>query len=236
MTDKKFTVILAAAGKSTRFGGAQSKIHALLAGKPLWQHSVEIFASFSNVIQILMVISPADRPDFEQNHLSKLKKSQLFLVDGGVERFHSVSHALKYVSEEADYIAIHDAARPCVDRERIEQVFQTAVQTGAAILANPVVGTLKRTGKQHQILETVDRADLWEAQTPQVFRKALFLEAMNQRNDQPVTDDAQLFEMAGIPVEIVPSERDNLKITTQNDIVLAEHLIKSRTQTGEQTP
>ena len=123
----------------------------------------------------------------------------------------------------------HDAARPCIADAWIDKVFAAAATSGAAILAQPVSATLKRTnasGGTRSIVETVDRADLWEAHTPQVFRRDLLNKAYAARGGASATDDAQLVERLGAPVTLVESSTLNIKITTKDDLRLAEQILK----------
>jgi 2-C-methyl-D-erythritol 4-phosphate cytidylyltransferase len=138
-----------------------------------------------------------------------------------------VQKALERVPSDADFVAIHDAARPCIADEWIDRVFAAAVKTGAAMLAIPVNGTLKRVDKDHIIQETVSRENLWEAQTPQVFRRELLLKAYANRGQEPATDDAQLVERVGQKVTVVPGSPINLKITSKEDLQIAMHLLKA---------
>jgi 2-C-methyl-D-erythritol 4-phosphate cytidylyltransferase len=137
-----------------------------------------------------------------------------------------VQKALEKVKSDVDFVAIHDAARPCIANEWISQIFAAAEKSGAAIPAIPVGGTLKRVANQ-SIVETVSREGLWEAQTPQVFRRELLLKAYAQRGGFVATDDAQLVERIGQKITIVPGSPINLKITSREDLRLAEHAIKA---------
>jgi 2-C-methyl-D-erythritol 4-phosphate cytidylyltransferase len=131
------------------------------------------------------------------------------------------------VKPNLDFVAIHDAARPCLANEWIDAVFAAAQQSGAAILATPVVSTLKRVGANRVIQETVDRQNLWEAQTPQVFRRDLLLQAYAQTGISAATDDAELVQRLGHPVAIVPGSPINLKITTRDDLRFAAYALKA---------
>jgi 2-C-methyl-D-erythritol 4-phosphate cytidylyltransferase len=137
-----------------------------------------------------------------------------------------VQRALEKVKDEIDFVAVHDAARPCIADPWIDAVFAAAQRDGAAILAAPVQATLKKADAQKHITATVDRESLWEAQTPQVFRRSLLVEAYAKRGREPVTDDAQLIEKMGKPVTIVPCSPLNIKITTRDDLKLAEQVLK----------
>jgi 2-C-methyl-D-erythritol 4-phosphate cytidylyltransferase len=146
-------------------------------------------------------------------------------VAGGENRVDSIRNGLLAVSSRVGYVAVHDAARPCVTDREIAAVFDAAKKHGAALLAAPVVSTIKKV-VEGQVETTVPRENLWEAQTPQVFRRELIMEAYQQKIRDVPTDDAQLVERLGQPVYIVPAERDNIKITTQADLVLAKHLVE----------
>jgi 2-C-methyl-D-erythritol 4-phosphate cytidylyltransferase len=127
-------------------------------------------------------------------------------------------------------VAIHDAARPCIAGAWIDRVFEAGARTGAAILAIPVVGTLKRVNAEKMITETVDRTGLWEAQTPQVFSRDVLTRAFAANHGRQTTDEAQLVESIGQKVTVVPGSPINLKITSREDLRLAEHSLKALPQ------
>jgi 2-C-methyl-D-erythritol 4-phosphate cytidylyltransferase len=199
----------------------------MLAGRAVWLHSAEKFLNRNDVKQVLLVISPEDREDFMGKFGANVAILGIEVVNGGNERFESIENALAKVKTDIDFVAVHDAARPCIASEWIDSVFEAAVKTGAAIPAIPVAGTLKRSIDGRTIQETVDRTHLWEAQTPQVFRRTLLIEAYAKRGGLPATDDAQLVERLGKPVSIVEGSPINLKITTKDDLRLAEHALKA---------
>jgi 2-C-methyl-D-erythritol 4-phosphate cytidylyltransferase len=218
----KFAVILAAAGKSSRFKDKNyKKPFAPLANRAVWLHSAERFLGRDDVKQLLLVISAEDREDFNFKFAANAAILGIDVVDGGAERADSIERALARVKPEMDFVAIHDAARPCLANEWITSVFEAAAKSDAAILAIPVSGTLKRVADQ-RIKETVSREGLWEAQTPQVFRRQLILEAYAKRGGFNATDDAQLVERIGHAVTIVPGSPVNIKITAREDLRLAE--------------
>ncbi len=224
----KFAVILPAAGRSSRFrDSSYKKPFAPLANKAIWLHSAERFLSRNDVVQTILLISPEDRADFNFKFAANIAFMEIEVIDGGAERADSVEAALARVKPTADFVCVHDAARPCLTDAWIDDIFAAAEKTGAAIFAIPVNGTLKRVGSDHKIEETVSREKLWEAQTPQVFRRELLLEAYAKRNGFQATDDAQLVERLGKPVTVVPGSPINIKITTKEDQRLAEHLLKA---------
>ena len=149
------------------------------------------------------------------------------VVEGGAERYDSVAKALARVKPDIDFVCVHDAARPCLADEWITRVFEAAEKNDAAILAIPVAGTLKRVRRGPHDRGDRSRAGLWEAQTPQVFRRQLLLEAHAKRGDFPATDDAQLVERVGHAVTVVTGSPVNLKITTREDLRLAEQALKA---------
>jgi 2-C-methyl-D-erythritol 4-phosphate cytidylyltransferase len=224
----KFAVILPAAGRSSRFHDKHyKKPFVPLANKPVWLHAAERFVNRADVKQTIIVISPDDMEDFRRKFAANTTILGIDVVEGGAERFDSVSRALARVKPDIDYVCIHDAARPCLADEWITAVFEAAEKSGAAICAIPVAGTLKRVGPNHKIEETVSRTGLWEAQTPQVFDRKLLLEAHSKRGDFPATDDAQLVERIGHVVTVVPGSPINLKIATKEDLRLAEQALKA---------
>ncbi len=223
-----FAVILAAAGKSSRFKDAHyKKPFAPLNNRAVWLHSAERFINRDDVKQLVMVISPEDREAFLSKFGANIAVLGIDLIAGGRERADSVGNALARIQEGVDYVAVHDAARPCLCDEWIDAIFAAAEKSGAAIPAIPVQGTLKRVSADRTIVETVDRSDLWEAQTPQVFRRQLLLDAYASRGDVAATDEAQLVEQSGHPVTIVPGSPINLKITTKDDLRLAQQALKA---------
>ena len=224
----KFAVILPAAGRSSRFrDSSYKKPFAPLANKAVWLHSAERFLGRNDVVQTILVIAPEDRGDFMFKFSANIAILGIEVVDGGAERSDSVEAALARVKPEADFVCVHDAARPCLADAWIDTIFAAAEQSGAAIFALAIAGTLKRVGPDRKIEETVSRENLWEAQTPQVFRRQLLLDAYAKRTGFAATDDAQLVERIGHPVTVVPGSPLNLKIATKEDQRLAEHALKA---------
>lgn len=230
----KFAVILPAAGRSQRFGKqGPKKVFSNLDGRPVWLRAADLFLNRSDVVQVIVVISPDDQQYFQDRFGSDLAVLGIDWALGGSERYHSVANALEKVDSRADFIAVHDAARPCTTEGDVEQVFAAAVKYGAAILATPLASTIKR-GRE-TIEATVDRSHLWAAHTPQVFRRdwlesayAELLAGQAESNRTQTTDDAQVIENAGHAVHLVPGKSTNLKITTKEDLQLAQAILKSR--------
>lgn len=228
MSGAKFAVILPAAGKSSRFHDKNyKKPYAPLGGRAVWMHSAERFINRADVLQTILIIAAEDREYFQFKFASNAAILGIEVVTGGKERADSVEAALARVKPEAQFVCIHDAARPCLADEWIDRVFEAAEKTGAAMCAIPIAGTIKRVDASNKVLETVPREGLWEAQTPQVFRRDWLLEAYSRRAGFQATDDAQLVERAGHAVSIVRGSFINLKIATQEDLRLAEQALKA---------
>ncbi len=234
----KFSVILPAAGKSSRFKDREKKPFVNLDGRAVWLRTAELFITRSDVCQCLIVVAPEDEELFRRRYTANIAFMNVKIVLGGKERFDSVAHALQRVADEADFVAVHDAVRPCLQAEQIDEVFAAAAAVGAAVLAVPVTDTLKRADAKGRIEATLPRERLWLAQTPQVFRKDWLIEAYGKRGQlaQAITDDAQLVEAAGHPVQIVEGDPSNIKITTRADLQLAEAILKSRPKPKGQGP
>lgn len=222
----KVAVIIPAAGAGKRFGGDVKKPFATLDGRPVFLRSVELFINREDICGIHLAVAPDDYDVVREKYAANLMLMGLKLVRGGAERFESVRLALEQTPAEADLVAVHDAVRPCVLSSWIDAVFAAAGESGAAILAAPLTGTIKRVAGG-AVTETVARTGLYEAQTPQVFRRELLQKAYAALPaDARPTDDAEVVERAGHAVRIVTTDRRNLKITTPSDMALAEQILK----------
>jgi 2-C-methyl-D-erythritol 4-phosphate cytidylyltransferase len=226
----QFAVILPAAGKSSRFRDKEKKQFATLEGRAVWLRTAEYFVARDEVIQTILIVNREDEELVRRRYGANLAFLNVQLADGGTERFESVANALALVKPEVELVAIHDAVRPCITEELVAAIFNKASQSGAAILAVPVTDTLKRVNAQRQIESTLPREGVWQAQTPQVFRRDWLVEAYANRAKygKDITDDAQLIEAAGHRVHIVEGTPLNVKITTKQDLILAEAVLKAR--------
>jgi 2-C-methyl-D-erythritol 4-phosphate cytidylyltransferase len=223
--------IIPAAGKSSRFGGREKKPFVSLDGRPIWLRAAELFWNREDVSKVYITIAPEDRDEFRTRFGHLLAFANAEVVAGGAERFESVANALARIPESVQFVAIHDAVRPLTPPALIDAVFAAAVSHGAAMLAIPLADTLKQVDPASQrITATIPRAGLWQAQTPQVFRRDLLVEAYGKRGSFSgvITDDAQLVETLGQSVVVVPGSPLNFKITTREDIELAEAILKTR--------
>jgi 2-C-methyl-D-erythritol 4-phosphate cytidylyltransferase len=219
----KVAVILPAAGEGRRFGGRRSKILQPLAGRPVLLHALEALATRQDVTQTLLVVSRRDAHEVQRTVDAELRRLGVRQIEGGADRTGSVRNALSCVDEQAELVCVHDAVRPCVLPEQVDAVIAAAEQSGAAILACPVRATLKEADDGPRVGRTVPRDGLWEAQTPQVFRRDWLVEAYAA--GETATDDAELVQRLGHPVRLVEGDPRNLKITTPADLALAECIL-----------
>jgi 2-C-methyl-D-erythritol 4-phosphate cytidylyltransferase len=219
----KFAVILPAAGKSTRFSNKNRKKPFLdLKGRAVWLRAAEHFVNRDDVLQTFIVVAEDDLEIFKERFAPNLAFMNIEIVTGGAERSDSVKQALARVRPEVDFVAVHDAARPLLVSAWVDEVFRAAEKTGAAIPGVRVTSTLKRVAADGRIEATVSREGLWEAQTPQVFRRDWLIEAYAKQGTLRPTDEAQLIEQLGHPITVVEGSPLNIKITTAQDFKLAE--------------
>ena len=160
----KFTVILPAAGKSSRFGDKEKKPYANLDGRAVWLRAAELFVARDDVVQTLIVIAPEDQELFKRRYRANIVFMNVQVVIGGAERFESVANALARLNAAAEFVAIHDAVRPCLTAELVDAVFASAASHGAAMLGVPVTDTVKTADAQKKVTGTVPRDGLWLAE------------------------------------------------------------------------
>lgn len=229
---RTFVVIIAAAGRGRRFGAGVNKLFVDLDGAPILARTLAAWQEMADgrVERIVVALAGEDERRFER-HVRPLLAPEppVVVVRGGAERQDSIARALAAVPDAA-WIAVHDGARPLIDRATVDRVWEAAQRCGAAIAAVPVTQTVKRVDAQARIAATVPREDLWLAQTPQIFAGNLLRRAYAEaaRLGITATDDAMLVERLGEPVQVVPGDDANLKITTQTDLIIAQALRRQR--------
>jgi 2-C-methyl-D-erythritol 4-phosphate cytidylyltransferase/2-C-methyl-D-erythritol 2,4-cyclodiphosphate synthase len=225
--DYMVTVIIAAAGTGSRMGAGINKILLPLRGQPVLLYSVRMYAGLPEVDQIIIVASPGEEKQIRDLVSGAEIQIAVDVVAGGSERQYSIANALHNVKEEAEIIVVHDGARPLIEVDIAAKVIAAAREYKAAGVAVPVKDTIKMVSEQGYINGTPDRKLLWGIQTPQAFEARLLKEAYRQAGEQKFlgTDDAALVERLGIPVRIVRGDYRNLKITTPEDLIVAEALL-----------
>lgn len=222
-----FALILPAAGESRRFKDKHyKKPFAPLGDRAVWLHAAEKFLARNDIAQSFIVVADDDVEWFREKFAANLMILGIQVVRGGATRCASVAKALAHVRDDVEFVCVHDAARPLVSEIWLDQLFEAAARSGAAILGQPVTQTLKRVSKDRVVQETVPREGLWHAQTPQIFRREILVRAYEGRADDSATDDAALVERSGQPVAVVSGSALNIKITTREDLKMAAALVK----------
>jgi 2-C-methyl-D-erythritol 4-phosphate cytidylyltransferase/2-C-methyl-D-erythritol 2,4-cyclodiphosphate synthase len=227
------TAIIAAGGRGRRLGSTVPKQLLMLAGRPILQWSVEAFLACPRVDSVIVALPAdvlADPPGY-------LARPRVRLVAGGERRQDSVARAVEAVAPEAEIVVIHDAARPLVSPDLIEATIAAAAEAGAAIAALAARDTVKRAapadGTERVIEATLRREDIFLAQTPQAFRIGVLRDAVEQgRRGVEGTDEAVLAERAGYEVRLVEGSGRNVKVTTVEDLAIAEALVKAERDGG----
>ena len=226
----KVAAIVPAAGKGRRIKSKIQKPYIELCGKPILAHTLLKLSKNRLITEIVVAVDRKKINTFRREIISKFKIKKVKVVSGGKERKDSVFNALKNVSRDIDYILIHDGIRPFITDKLIISSLRAAQRFDASIVAVPVKATLKYTGRSNRIQYTPDRKNFWEAQTPQVFRRAIIERAYRKPGKRKIdiTDDSMLVERLGVRPKIVLGSYSNIKITTQEDLELAEMLFKAK--------
>jgi 2-C-methyl-D-erythritol 4-phosphate cytidylyltransferase len=222
--------IICAAGPGKRFGGKRHKQFVDVAGRAAFLRSVELFSNREDVKQILLGIPQEDEEIVKIRWGANLSLFNVKVFIGGLTRFETVNKAIALLKDDIELVAIHDAARCCVTGKWIDDVIKAAQISGAAILACPVLATLKEVNEA-VIVKTVDRTGLYEAQTPQVFEVKLLKQSREKADKataDKITDDSQLIEALGHKVSVVETDSSNIKITYPADVAIAEVILKTR--------
>jgi 2-C-methyl-D-erythritol 4-phosphate cytidylyltransferase len=231
----KVSAIVLAAGRSLRFSRSKiSKVLTPINSKPIIIYSLEILSKHPSVRDIIVVVNEQNLKGItNQISDSRIRKIRR-IVKGGIRRQDSVINALSVLNRDIDFVLIHDAARPFINRNMVSSLIKEAARYGAAIAGVPVKATIKKVKSKKEkvksvfVEKTLNRDNLWEIQTPQVFKKDLIVKAYKKFGRLDVTDDAMLVEKLGEKVRVVLGSYDNIKITTPEDLVVAEAILKSK--------
>ncbi len=222
----KAGAIIVAAGRSWRMGG-RNKIFAPLRGHPLLFYTLDAFHQCASVEQVVLLVREENLGQ-GRRLVSEMEFHKVTGVyAGGQLRQDSVMEGLRRL-DVCDWVVIHDGARPCVTPGLIARGLQEARESGAAIAAVPVKDTIKQVNSEGIVLKTPERGTLWAAQTPQVFSFSIVSEAYREINNKEFTDDAALVETLGYKVRVYMGSHDNIKVTTPQDLIVAEAILRSR--------
>jgi 2-C-methyl-D-erythritol 4-phosphate cytidylyltransferase len=232
ITSPQCFALIPAAGSGARMGHVEAKQYLPLAGRPLIAHALQTLCASKRISAVFVVLAPSD--DAWQRHdWSAFGNKLVPLMCGGATRAESVANGLRAMSamrdrvKANDWVLVHDAARPCLTAAHVEALLnEVGDDPVGGILAQPVADTLKRADNSNRIDATIPREKLWQAQTPQMFRHAMLLQALTQNMD--VTDEAGAMEALGHWPKLVASDASNLKVTYPQDLKMAEWILKSR--------
>ena len=221
---EKYTAIVLAAGVGKRMNSKIQKQYMLLGGKPVLFYALDAFEK-SRVDEIILVVGKGEIEYCRKEIVEKYKFHKVTkIVDGGKERYHSVYEGLKAM-DTADYVLIHDGARPFLDQQILTRTMEAVKQYQACVVGMPVKDTIKITTEDGFSKETPERKHVWMIQTPQCFSYPLIFDAyqkMLQNEDATITDDAMVLEkVKGLPVKMVEGSYRNIKITTPEDLLVA---------------
>jgi 2-C-methyl-D-erythritol 4-phosphate cytidylyltransferase len=220
--------IVVAGGQGTRFGGKVRKQYLTLEGRPILWWSLKAFENSPSVDAIVLVVPESDVARLERQVKTwRLKKARI-VVAGGKSRRESVAKGLQVVPPDLKWVAVHDAVRPLVTKALIEATIAAARKVGGAIAACPSKDTVKLAAPGSLIEKTPPRESVWLAHTPQVFGRELLERAHASHPELTATDDAQLVELLGAPVQLVVSPPENIKVTVPSDLVLARSILRQR--------
>ena len=232
----KADAVIVSAGKGLRFMEGKKKQFHFLRGKPILAYTLDQFETCPLIRSIHLVVGQEDmdyclKEIIEKNKFQKVSK----IVPGGKRRQESVKNGIDALPKDTDIVVIHDGVRPFVTKAMIEDSIHSAVRYGAVILAMPVKETIKISNPDGTVLKTLDRESLWQIQTPQTFQVKVIKEAYYRATEDGFTgtDDASLVERCGVKVHILPGSYTNIKITTPEDLLLANLFLKMNTLTKE---
>lgn len=223
------SAIVVAAGSGVRLGGRVPKAMVAINSRPAVIYSLDVLSRHPGIREIILVVNstmllPVSSA-IKKYRIKRIKS----VVLGGARRQDSVLNGLRAVAVDSQLVLVHDAARPFINKAMVSALIKEAKKSQAAIAAVPVKNTVKESVVRRSsfvVRRTIDRQNLWEVQTPQVFKKSLLLSAYKRFGKGDVTDDAMLVEKMGRPVKIVPGAYSNIKITTPEDLVIAEAIAR----------
>jgi len=228
--NRRVSAIIAAGGRGTRMNLDVNKVYIEVGGSMILARTLLAFENCPSIDEIILVVNSLDIPFCTKNIIEKYKMTKIkSVVAGGNERQQSVWNGLREVSRECDIVVIHDGARPFISQEHINKSIEYADTYGAACVAVPVKDTIKTVNGEGFIDMTLKRSTLWAVQTPQTFRYSIIAKAHEKAQEEGFTgtDDASLVERLGCRVKIVEGSYENIKITTREDLIIAEAIARN---------
>ncbi|MDI7259254.1 MAG: 2-C-methyl-D-erythritol 4-phosphate cytidylyltransferase [Thermodesulfobacteriota bacterium] len=233
----KADAVIVSAGKGQRFLKGRKKQFFSLDGKPILAHAIDQFEACPLIRQILLVVGQEDLDYCLEEIVEKYRYRKISqIIPGGKRRQESVKNGLDALPGDAEIIVIHDGVRPFVTKEMIEESIRSASRFGAVVTAIPVKDTIKMAHPDGTVLKTLERESLYQAQTPQTFQAPMIKEAYLRATEDGFigTDDASLVERLGMKVHILPGSYANIKITTPEDLILANLFLKGKSLAKEE--
>lgn len=225
------SVIIAAAGMSNRMGNKINKQFIFIGGKPILAHTIEKFQDSRYIDEIILVSKEEEIEYCRKEIVKRYKFTKVTnIIRGGIERQDSVYNGILALNEKTNIVLTHDGARPFVSHENIEQGIKGVIEHGACVIGVPVTDTIKVVSECHTIESTPARSMLWAAQTPQCFLKSIIVKGYEKAIEEDFhgTDDSSIVERIGQDVKMIMGSYENIKITTPEDLLLAESLLRSK--------
>lgn len=228
-----YFALIPAAGYGSRMGNQLPKQYLTLAGKPMIYHAIRTLCESHHITRVFIVLSPND-PEWQKYDWYMFSDKLSVFYCGGETRAESVLNGLKTASNQFsvqsnDWILVHDAARPLLTHDQLNQlIHELADDAVGGLLAIPVADTLKRSDASTRVIQTEPRENLWQAQTPQMFRYTMLLDALNNTVTMNITDDASAIEAMGFQPKLVHTKAYNFKITYPQDLELAELIMQKK--------
>ncbi|MTI30969.1 2-C-methyl-D-erythritol 4-phosphate cytidylyltransferase [Xanthovirga aplysinae] len=221
---KKY-VIIVAGGSGSRMKTTLPKQFLEVGGKPILMHTLSAFHHYDSKIEIILVLPEKDMEQWDSLCEAHSFRLSYQIKKGGISRFQSVKNGLEAIKDEG-LVAIHDGVRPFIDRDVIDGAFRTAAEKGNAVVAVPLKDSIRKLENSYTV--ALDRNLYRLVQTPQVFRTEIIKKAYDQSEKAEMTDDASVAESAGLKIELVPGHYENIKITTPEDLYLAEAILRRK--------
>jgi len=224
------SLVLLAGGVGKRMGAAIPKQYLPLRGNPIATYSLGTCSKMQEFGEVIVVCDPSYQEVFQTFNMNLPKSLPLKFALPGKERQDSVFNGLQEVSDDAALVAVHDSARPLVTEAEITAVLEDAMDVGAAVLGVSCKATVKEASADGMVVKTLDRSTLWEMHTPQVIKPQLLKDGYKlvAEKGYEVTDDVSIVEFLGAPVKITKGSYENLKVTTPEDLLIAERLLDDR--------
>lgn len=232
---RQYFAVIPAAGSGSRFGAPKPKQYLMINGVPLIRHTIAALLTEPRIAQVVVVLSPEDT-DWDEACLPENGADRVLVIrQGGMTRADSVLNGINWLLQQPqvdsdDWVLVHDAARPCLSPTQIDALLtQLSGDPVGGLLAIPVADTVKHASSDDRVERTIDRRQLWQAQTPQMFRLQLLARALGGIDPATATDESSAVEALGLQPKLVPGSLSNLKVTYPQDLALASAILNSTT-------